>query len=308
MRIMLLKPSSSNMSSLHNEIHSLTDTLEHSRDFLFQRGVLKATMSCAACSASMTLTSCSSTKSPDLLIWKCYPCKTYRNIRTDSILSGQKLSLQTFLLLIFYLSVKSLASVAIHQLIGISENTISEWKVLLHIRVSNWLMANPSPLGGLGVVVELDEAKFGKRKYNKGSYREGMWVLGAVDRNTGKCFLLPCPGNRRDAATLLPLIQRWILPGSIIHTDEWAAYNGLASSGYTHNTVNHSLQFVDPATGVHTNTQEGLWAHVKKSVVGSTNLELALINFMFQRRLDSTGGTNQISRCFNGYLTVLKAD
>ncbi|KAL5248209.1 hypothetical protein ACHWQZ_G017402 [Mnemiopsis leidyi] len=130
----------------------------------------------------------------------------------------------------------------------------------------------------------MDEAKFGKRKYNKGAYREGQWVLGAVDRNTGHCFLLPCPNNKRDALTLLPLIQRWILPGSVVYTDEWAAYNGLTAATYTHHSVNHSIQFVDPDTGVHTNTQEGLWAHVKKSVVGATNLELALVDFMFRRR------------------------
>ena len=64
------------------------------------------------------------------------------------------------------------------------------WKILLHVRVADWLMANPTTLGGLGVIVELDEVKFGKRKYNKGAYREGQWVLGAVDRNTGQCFLL----------------------------------------------------------------------------------------------------------------------
>ena len=78
-------------------------------------------------------------------------------------------------------------------------------------------------------MVELDEAKFGKRKYHKGNYREGMWVLGAIDRQTKNCFLVPCPGNKRDAATLLPIINRWILPGSIVHTDEWSAYNGLTS-------------------------------------------------------------------------------
>ena len=49
--------------------------------------------------------------------------------------------------------------------------------------------SNAKPLGGPGKIVEIDEAKFGKRKYNKGAYREGMWVLGGVDRETGECFL-----------------------------------------------------------------------------------------------------------------------
>ena len=81
-----------------------------------------------------------------------------------------------------------------------------------------------------------------------------------MDRNTGHCFLLPCPNKKRDAATLLPLINRWILPGSVVYTDEWAAHNGLTAAAYTHHSANNSIQFVDPATGVHTNTQEGLWA------------------------------------------------
>ena len=293
-------------NSLHHEIHRITDTEEHARDFLFQRGILKTSMSCPSCTSDMNLVPCSSSKSSDLLIWRCTPCKRFKNVRADSVLSGQKLTFSVFLQLVFYLSVKSLTNVAISQLTGVSENTISDWKAVLHTRVADFLVANPSPIGGPGVIVEMDEAKFGKRKYNKGAYREGQWVLGAVDRNTGLCFLLPCPGNKRDAPTLLPLIKRWILPGSIVYTDEWGAYNGLTGASYTHDSVNHSIQFVDPTTGVHTNTQEGLWAHVKKSVVGANDLELALIDFMFRRRFRATGGPQQISKCFNGYLSVLK--
>ncbi|KAL5254784.1 hypothetical protein ACHWQZ_G014280 [Mnemiopsis leidyi] len=44
----------------------------------------------------------------------------FRNIRTDSALFGQKLSLSTSLLLIFYLSVKSLTDDAISQLWSLS--------------------------------------------------------------------------------------------------------------------------------------------------------------------------------------------
>jgi hypothetical protein len=46
-----------------------------------------------------------------------------------------------------------------------------------------------------------------------------MWVLGGVDRSTNQCFLIPCPNNQRGADVLLPLIQRWVLPGSIVYTD-----------------------------------------------------------------------------------------
>ena len=153
-------------TSIHHEM--VLDTHEHALDFLFQRGILKLTMSCTSCFAAMT--DCSASKSPDLLIWRCSSCRKYKNIRTDSNLSGQKLTLQTFLMLIFYLGIKSLASIAVAQLTDLSEDTVSEWNILLHVRVADWLMTNPTTLGGPGVIVELDEAKFGKHKYNKGSY------------------------------------------------------------------------------------------------------------------------------------------
>ena len=57
-----------------------------------------------------------------------------------------------------------------------------------------------------------------------------------------------------------------ILPGSIIHTDGWKAYNNIPtlSGGYTHMVVNHSKNFVNPLTGAHTQNVERMWREVKR--------------------------------------------
>ena len=47
--------------------------------------------------------------------------------------------------------------------------------------------------------------------------------------------------------------------------DEWASYRDVANLGYGHDTVNHSLHFVDPVTEVHTQNAEGQWSQVKRN-------------------------------------------
>ena len=86
---------------LLDEMNGPVAFLENARDFLFQKNILKSSMSCPGCNESMFLTPCSSSKSPDGLTWRCSPCKKYKNIRADSVLSGQKLTLKNFVQLLF---------------------------------------------------------------------------------------------------------------------------------------------------------------------------------------------------------------
>ena len=69
---------------------------------------------------------------------------------------------------------------------------------------------------------------------------------------------------------------------NFIHSDQWKAYSKLPDHGYVHETVNHSVNFIDPTSGAHTQTIECLWRHVKvrcsiKSSGASSLLERQLI-------------------------------
>ncbi len=70
----------------------------------------------------------------------------------------------------------------------------------------------------------------------------------------------------RTAETLVTIIKTFILPGTTIISDCWKSYSSLSREGYNHLTVNHSVNFVDPDSGAHTNTIESTWRALKKSL------------------------------------------
>lgn len=88
-----------------------------------------------------------------------------------------------------------------------------------------------------------------------------------IANNSEDLRLAVCPNNKRDASTLIEIIQQNVKKGSIVHTDEWKAYNTLPSYGYTHRTVNHSVEFISN-DGIHTQRIEAQWHAAKKYLKG----------------------------------------
>ena len=85
-----------------------------------------------------------------------------------------------------------------------------------------------------------------------------------IERETKNCFFQCVPD--RTANTLIAIIKEHVLPGTTIFSDCWKAYSSLNKEGFSHLTVNHSINFVDPETGTHTNTIESTWRALKKSL------------------------------------------
>jgi len=153
--------------------------------------------------------------------------------------------------------------IPIAKSLKVTDHTAVDWYNFLRDICAQYFVDHPTVIGGPGTEVEIDESKFGRRKYNRGRIVDGHWVFGIMERLTGECFLVEV--EHRDAATLLPLIQQYIRPGSVVYSDEWSAYNQLATvAGCNHQTVNHSLHFVDPNTGAHTQGVESMWSCCKR--------------------------------------------
>lgn len=71
-------------------------------------------------------------------------------------------------------------------------------------------MNGQKQIGGEDKIVNLDEAKISKRKYN--TVIRAQWVFDDIERNTRRTFILPVPN--RYTETLLPIIQ-YVAAGSI---------------------------------------------------------------------------------------------
>ena len=102
--------------------------------------------------------------------------------RTNSLFAGSHLSLKQIVKLTYYWVYKFPQSFVEEDLSIGSCTTLVDWYsfargVCLQIAISD-----NEQIGGDGVVVEIDESKFGKRKYNRGRRIDDCWVFRGIER------------------------------------------------------------------------------------------------------------------------------
>ena len=138
-------------------------------------------------------------------------------------------------------------------------------------------------LGGQGKTVEINESMFGhKCNYNRWQISQGTWVFSMVERGTGRALAFRGP-NRTRETLVAGLVQQFVEPGTTIISDKFSPYFNLNSLGYVHVMVNHSENFVDPFTGAHSNTVEGVWCQIKRKLKAlSGTLKSKLPSYLYE--------------------------
>lgn len=208
----------------------------------------------------------------DKVCWQCrtVSCPKYKTtvtIKAGSFFENYRIKLSDIWCIVaMWMTEQQICKTT--EILGISKKIVIKVYSQMREKVKMHLESTPIRLGGYGVICQIDETLILQRpKHNRGRSGVQQWAFGVVDTSfapaKGIVFLVP----DRKAQTLLPLISSVCLSGTVIYSDEWAAYRNIQSRlGFNHLTVNHSENFVNPADQTHTQHVEAFWSRIKKQI------------------------------------------
>ena len=158
----------------------------------------------------------------------------------------------------------------------IEEQTgLSEYKVLRCCELTRKTMVEDIPEIFEGIV-EVDETYMGgqwknkseiqKRKETKSKRGTGTTeqpVLGILCRD-GKVWAREIDGV--EGKDLQPIIDEKVKKGTVVCSDTWRGYTGIAAKGYLHRLANYGKGQYSNGKGNHINGLEGFWGYLKRQL------------------------------------------
>jgi len=153
------------------------------------------------------------------------------------------------------------------------ETGINRWRILRALTKVRIAMLKDVPDVFNGTV-EIDETYLGGQWENKRkSQKQAQSKRGRGTLKT-PVFGILCRSGKVWAeivtdvgeATLIPLIRKQVKLGSVICSDTWKSYNGIAAKGYIHRLVKHSKGEYSDKKGTHINGLEGFWGYLKRKL------------------------------------------
>ena len=220
-------------------------------EFLKDMGLIPSSMVCCKCGSQMS--GCFNTNRRDDYRWRClsitsaYACSDSTPIRHGSWCQQCNLNFMEVLFLTYGV-VRLVPTHTVQQEHQFCSATITDWAKLCQGAMLGYVLCVSQKIGGPNKTVEIDDSKFGRCKYNRGNAVKGQWVFGDVERDPGKTFLVPIPD--RTVYTLMGVLLDQIEPGITVTSDCCSAYRDIETYNYTHQTVNHTIGFVDVLTGL----------------------------------------------------------
>lgn len=199
---------------------------------------------------------------------KCYACQLcghhiYPLAGTIFHKSSTPLRDWFYAMFLFSTARNGVAAKELERAIGVTYKCA--WRMAKQIRV---LMSSADDKPQLEGTVEVDEAYVGgktKKKLGRSLDSNKTVVFGMVERG----------GNAKaqvveDASsyTLISQIRENVAVSTTVMSDKFRSYKNTAKFGYTHETINHSSK-VYARGKVHTNTIEGFWSQIKRSIDGT---------------------------------------
>jgi transposase len=190
----------------------------------------------------------------------CSECDKHISPLADTIFRKSETSLWNWFYAIYLFSVSKngVSAKELERHLGVTYKTA--WRMAKQIRL---LMQQEADL--LTGTVEIDETYIGGRRKQFHARDNKIAVVGMVE-NQGSIKAITM--KKATAGEILPYMNENIDPLAIIHTDESSLYARVKDYFIIHNTVDHGLTYVGK-DGTHTNTIEGFWSQLKRSINGT---------------------------------------